>query len=218
MMNNMMKALLSVILMLLFPMTGYPEDHSPANGTTKADLYKNLEKELGTAPDGFSWNFCRNAISLKPDGWFVHDVTQNLHGPVQTTHAMSPVDFSASKPFETGFTVGIFTNLKKYGQPEPSKSASILIGMVLNSHAREDILHLRRDKKGEFDLFWIRYRDAPPGQTPIIVHQFYVADDVTDNLNFFIFESPEDKWDENWKKYGEVILKRVSVIPGYPND
>jgi hypothetical protein len=214
----MRKILIAIVMMLFTSSMSFAEDYSQINTMSVDKIYENVKAQLGTAPDGFSWDLYRNAISLKPVGWFVHDKVNNINGMISATHAMSPVDFSEKNQFETGFTVGIFTNLKKYAKPEPSKTASIMIGIDLKMHTKEDIKYLSQNQQGDVKAFWLRYRDAPPGKTPIIVHKYYLANDATDNLNYFIFESPEDKWEENWKNYGSVILKHVSFIPVYPSD
>lgn len=134
------------------------------------------------------------------------------------THAMSPKDFSLHQQFETGFTVQVFSNLMKYGKPSPSKSAAMMQWDITKSHTKEDIRYFSQADKGDFKVSWLEYRDAPPGLKPIIVRHFYLANDTTDNLNVFIFESPESSWNQDWKTYGEVIFKRLSAIPAYPND
>lgn len=214
----MRKILIAIVMILLTSSMSFAEDHSQINTMPVDEIYKNVKAQLGAAPDGFSWDIYRNAISLKPVGWFVHDKVYDIKGTISATHAMSPADFSENNQFETGFTVGIFTNLKKHAKPEPSKTASIMIGIGLKMHTKEDIKYLSQNQQGDVKAFWLRYRDAPPGKTPIIVHKYYLANDATDNLNYFIFESPEDKWEENWKKYGSIILKHVTFIPAYPND
>jgi hypothetical protein len=42
----------------------------------------------------------------------------------------------------------------------------------------------------------VRYRDAPPGLKPVIIHKFLIANDAADSVHMFTFESPESSWEE----------------------
>lgn len=60
-----------------------------------------------------------------------------------------------------------------------------------------------------------RFRDAPPGLKPIVVHKLILANNA-DSLHIFTFESPESTWTENWEKYGTPILGRLQVVAQLP--
>jgi len=60
---------------------------------------------------------------------------------------------------------------------------------------------------------FFRYRDAPPGLKPIIVHKFILANNSADSVHVFTFKGPADSWEENWAKYGTPILSKVNILP-----
>lgn len=190
----------------------------PGSAPKTDDMYSLVRLQLPPAPDGFDWNFFENAGFPKPRGWFEHSSLINAGGVTSDTYAASPKDFSAANPFETGFTVNRFANLEKFQKPKPSQSTIMMIKIVMASHQKEDIKYFSHSQKGDFDVTYFRYRDAPPGQTPEIIHQFYLANDTTDNLDVFIFESPEDQWDRNWTLFGAPMLSKTFVIPSFPNN
>ena len=215
-MKRILCAALFPVLMHAIPtLAGEPTATASPSGD---EIRAMVLAQMPPAPDGFAWNMFRNAVFLEPKGWFSHDLQRPAQGSVFATHALSPKDFSLQQPFETGFTVQVFSNLMKYGKPSPSKSAEMMLGIIAKGHAKEDIRYFSQADKGDFKVSWLEYRDAPPGLKPIIVRQFYLANDTTDNLDVFVFESPESRWDQDWKSYGEVMFKRLSAIPAYPND
>jgi hypothetical protein len=58
--------------------------------------------------------------------------------------------------------------------------------------------------------FLFRHRNAPGVAPPIVVHSFYIARDVKDELDMFTFESPEATWDESWAIVDQ-ILKHLMI-------
>lgn len=183
----------------------------------KNPVYQNVKAQLPPAPKGFTWKFYLNAAFLKPDNWNERTSSTNIKGTSHVLYAASAEEFNEKKQFETGFSLNIIDGLKKFQNLEANKAALIYIKPMLDSHKKEDVLMLDQRKNGDFDLTFFRYRDAPPGLTPIIVHQFLMANNVTDSLHVFIFESPEASWDENWKKFGTPILSKAIVIPSLPS-
>jgi hypothetical protein len=83
----------------------------------------------------------------------------------------------------------------------------------LDAHKKEEVLFLEQSTKGDFERTFFRYRDAPPGLKPIIVHKFILANNVTDSVHIFTFESPVDLWQDNWARYGTPIFSKVNVLP-----
>ena len=58
-----------------------------------------------------------------------------------------------------------------------------------------------------------RFVDAPLGMTPLVIHKFYIVDEVKDAIYLFTYESPKTSWEENWAKYGTPLLKKLLVVP-----
>ena len=109
-----------------------------------------------------------------------------------------------------GVTLKITGNPGKSIKLEAKKLAFAYLKPVLDSHKKEEILML------EQSIFFL-YGDAPPGLKPIIVQWLMLANNVTDSVHQFIFESPADTWDENWAKYGPPILGKLNVVASMPS-
>ena len=130
--------------------------------------------------------------------------------------ATSPEDFSATKEFEMGLTVQIISGSQKIAGIEAKKMALAYLRPFLAACKKEDVIMLEQSTDGDFERAFARYIDAPPGLKPIIVHKFILANNVTDSVHIFTFESPRESWEENWVKYGTPILNRVNVFRKAP--
>ncbi len=172
-----------------------------------------IHSQLPPPPAGFDWKLYKNAVFPKPAGW--HE--RELKNPANAfTYATSPEEFSGTKPFEMGLSVNIFTGTQRLRGLEAKKAALMYIKIDLDTHRKEDILILDQQPSGDYERTVFRYRDAPPGLKPVIIHKFILANNVTDSLHVFIFESPEATWAENWAKYGTPILSRLQVVAQLP--
>jgi len=145
---------------------------------------------------------------LKPNGW--NELTRGDFS--DSAYGASPETFTLTKNFETGLTIQIAraTNARK-GIPA-SHAAMAMMKSIVKTHKEEEILSLSEKESGAVKTYIIRYRDAPPGLTPIVVHKFFTADDSNDILHIFTFESPESSWDASWNSFGTPILSRIRYI------
>ena len=174
--------------------------------------------DLPALPEGFEWKTYKNAIFPKPVQWREQQATPNAPGIPTSTYATSPEEFSATKQFEMGLTVQIITDSYRIKGIEAKKVALLYLEPFLKSHKKEEILMLEQSTKGDFEHTYFRYKDAPPGLTPIIVHKFVLANNETDSVHIFTFESPMATWEENWTQYGTPILSKIIVqinMPAY---
>lgn len=175
-----------------------------------------IKSQLPPPPNGFTWHLYKNAVLPKPAGWHEHEKSATSGGIPFTVYAASPEDFSDTKQFEMGVTVQIISASQRIRGIEAKKMALIYLKPFLDTHKKEEVLVLEQNTKGDFERTFFRYRDAPPGFKPIIVHKFILANNVTDSVHIFTFESPEESWKENWTMYGTPILSKVSVLPNIP--
>jgi hypothetical protein len=185
---------------------------SPA-APTPEQIRAAIRTELPAPPDGFSWQLYKNTVFLKPAGWHERELKTPANSFI---YATSPEDFSGSKQFEMGMSVNIFTGTQRLRGLEAKKAALMYIKIDLDTHRKEDVLILDQQPSGDFERTVFRYRDAPPGLKPVIIHKFILANNVTDSLHVFIFESPEATWAENWAKYGTPIFSRLQVVAQLP--
>lgn len=179
---------------------------------TSEQLRDAVKAQLPPPPEGFTWQVYKNAVFPKPAEWTERELPPTKGPVVMSAYAMSPENFSAQRPFETGFSVQIITGPKRRMNLEARTMAMATIRPILSSHRKDEILILDQKSGGDFQQTFLRYRDAPPGLKPIIVHRFMPANEKTDTVHVFIFESPEDRWDENWARFGTPILQRVNVV------
>jgi hypothetical protein len=170
--------------------------------------------QLPPAPEGFVWRTYRGALFARPAEWrertAVQGVTKN--GIPMTVYAASAEEFSESKQFEMGITIRAIIHPHQIAKVDATKMAYIYLQPFLEAHKPPDALLVDRNRRGDSENLVFRYRDAPSGQTPIIVHKFVVANDKLDSVYVFTFESPEKTWDENWKKFGTPLLSKLNVL------
>lgn len=200
----------------LLAASGVAAAQAPAGAPpTPEQIRAAIRTELPAPPDGFSWQLYKNTVFLKPAGWHEQEAPRPPGLPAGT-YATSPEAFSQTKPFEMGFTVNVFSGLQRLRGLEARKAVPLLLKPILDTHSKQDILMLDQQPAGDFERTVMRYRDAPPGLKPIIVHKFILANNVTDSMHDFTFESPEASWAENWARYGAPMLSRLQVIPQLP--
>lgn len=163
------------------------------------------------APQGYGWRLYRNAVFLKPSGW--HEQTRDLAPERVPTYAMSPEEFSADRQFTMGMTLQIIVGPRQHAGIAPAKAALAFLAPYADSLKDENVLMYSSGKNGEFETTALRFRDAPPGLEPIIVHKFIMTNDAADSVHIFTFESLEATWQENWAAFGEPIFGKLAVLP-----
>jgi hypothetical protein len=112
-----------------------------------------------------------------------------------------------------GLTVQVISGTQRLRGIEAKKAVPLFLKPILDSHKKEEVLLLDLKSSGDYDRTVFRYRDAPPGLKPVIVHKFILANNVTDSMHIFTFESPEASWNENWAKYGTPVISQLQVVP-----
>ncbi|NTV10775.1 MAG: hypothetical protein HGA47_08360 [Zoogloea sp.] len=175
-----------------------------------------IKSQLPAPPDGFVWQLYKNAVFLRPGQWNEREMAGSTIGIPFTVYAASPEDFSTTKQFEMGVTLQIISGSQQLRNIEAKKMALAYLKPFLDAHKKEEVLMLQQSTRGDFERTFFRYRDAPQGLKPIIVHKFILANNVTDSVHIFTFESPAETWDENWTRYGTPILSKVNVLPNVP--
>jgi hypothetical protein len=175
-----------------------------------------IRTQLPAPPEGFAWQLYKNAVFPKPVEWREQQMAASTAGIPVTVFAASPEEFSATKQFEMGLTVQIISGSQRIRNIEARKMVLVYLKPFLDAHKPDEVMMLEQSTRGDFERTFFRYRDAPPGAKPIIVHKFILANNVTDSVHVFTFESPAATWDENWARYGTPILSKVNVLPNVP--
>lgn len=189
---------------------------TPRSSPSTEQIREAIKSQLPTPPEGFVWQLYKNAVFLKPGQWKEREMVASAIGIPFTVYAASPEDFSVTKQFETGLTLQIISGSQRIRNIEAKKMALAYLKPFLDAHKKEEVLMLEQSTRGDFERTFFRYQDAPQGLKPIIVHKFILANNVTDSVHIFTFESPVETWDENWTKYGMPILSKVNVLPNVP--
>jgi hypothetical protein len=184
--------------------------------SSPAEIRKAIQSQLPPPPEGLVWKLYRNAVFLQPAKWHERERAGQVAGIPTIAYAASPEMFTETKPFEMGLTVQIIDGPHKVLGVDASKMALAYLKPFMDLHKPEEILRFEQNRRGDFEYTFFRYKDAPKGLKPIIVHKFLLANNVTDTVHVFTFESPEASWNENWKKYGTPFLGKVNVLPHVP--
>ena len=169
------------------------------------------EWALPMLPIGFVWQRIE-AIEVAvptPEDWKMHH-KREAYGK---TYAFSGEPLNDKGQFETGLTVQL-TWHPQLSSINAAKAADLALQAISKSilnKADNQLLRGTLDNKAGKKVLIVRYRNAPPNLTPIIVHIMVIADPLTGLIYQFTFESPESQWAESWK-IGEQILSRVSVF------
>jgi hypothetical protein len=175
---------------------------------------------LPQPPPDFTWVRYRNVFLLKPVGWHEHSVPDSGEGraTVLGAWAMSPEEFSQTQQFLTGLTVQVIGSASlKYGL-SADKVALMYLKPFVDAHKREDVLMFSTKEGKPYSAMYFRYRDAPPGKVPIIVHKSLMVSTGLDSVHVFTFESPEETFAADLAKFGTPILEQMLVVPRLPAD
>lgn len=213
---NLTIKFLAITLLFLATHPAIAEDAAQTPMSTEQQIRQAIKSQLPAPPEGFIWQLYKNAVFLKPEKWNERERNDNITGIPYTTYAASPEEFSDTKQFEMGVTVQLIINPQRIRGIEAKKMALVYLKPFLDTHKKDEILMLEQSTKGDFERTFFRYRDAPPGLKPIIVHKFILANNATDSVHIFTFESPSESWDENWLKYGTPIIGKINVLPNVP--
>lgn len=214
--GNIFAALSFFAAILLWPTSPAWAQAAPGSPPGADRIAEAIKSQLPAPPAGFVWRLYKNAVFLKPEQWKEQESSSQMAGIPVTVYAASPEDFSATKQFEMGVTLQIISGPGRIQHTEAKKMALAYLQPLFSTHKKEEILMLERSTRGDFERTFFRYRDAPAGLKPIIVHKFILANNVTDSVHIFSFESPAETWDDNWIKYGTPIFSKVNVMTNVP--
>ncbi len=185
---------------------------------SQVQVQEAMLSQLPAPPQDFTWQLYKNVVFLKPERWHEQEIATSVAGIPFTTYAASPEVFSKTKQFEMGFTIQLISGSQRIKGIEAKKMVLLFLKSTLDTHKREEVLMLEQSNQGDFERTIFRYRDAPQGMKPIIVHKFFLANNVTDNVNIFTFESPLESWSDNWTKYGTPIISKLNILPNVPSE
>lgn len=187
---------------------------APAVGVE--DIREAIKTQLPAPPEGFVWQLYKNAVFLQAVNWNEAQHLSSTGGVPLTAYAASPERFSERNPFEIGLTVEIISGSQKIRRMEAKDMALLYLQPFVQAHTKDNVLMLERSENADSERTVFRYRDAPTGSKPILVHKFVVASNEADTVHVFTFQSPEDTWKDNWKAYGKPFLGQVVVLPHVP--
>ena len=177
-----------------------------------------FEKNLGKAPEGYSWTLCHNGFLAirKPEGWFFKEEGPSAKGTMACF--ISKEAITSNSDFKTGFTINILTKFQEKSGERPSEYMKRFIAKMAKEtkEAGEKIDQYSPPKDGiisSIALRTTRNLTDKQGKNPVLttVHHFLAANDNTSTLYISSFESPADEWDDAWKT-GEKIVELVGFL------
>lgn len=167
---------------------------------------------LPDAPAGLEWKRLEaiNMAVLVPLGWKRHE----KRGPYQRVASFSDEPLDRDGRFERGLTIRLFWHPQAAAGNEALAVDSLLGSLASGITADErnnKVINATLESQHGKRVMIIRYRNAPEGQMPIIVHCMHIGDPRTGLVHQIILESPEPTWDDNWK-LGEQISRRIQLV------
>lgn len=165
-------------------------------------LARAQEFSVSNPPPGYAWVFIPNTSTavLRPEDWFVTARTNNGTIACFITHE----NLQVTGQFQTGLT---FNFVPKVSQTAGLSAIRYAAAFIQEAQQTKEVLlepWVNESAPGLFGM-GIRYRQETE-DSPVIVHNFLIADDLEDSIRLFIFESPETNWDAAWK-VGEVLMR-----------
>ena len=156
--------------------------------------------DLPTAPPGYAWQEIPEikAAFLKPTGW--HFKRESKKGTL--AYFITKEDIDKVGRFDTGLTINVIREMK---------------GRSAVEYAKSFVDRLTRDKRGEqwtrtsapLVQFGCRYKASDARGTAKIL-TLMVANQKTNTLYLFIFESPESDLDSA-SQTGEKIMDMLAI-------
>ncbi len=175
-----------------------------ADSESKEDIRKAIYAALPKPAEGYEWALFQGVAMLRPIGWY-----EISKGGTYCTSVESVRDKGS---FETGATIQVIRNIKKkYGVSPLVITSKMVNDIKLNNDNKR--LILTTNSNGKTATVVYRYRNAPKGSKPIIVHKYYMISDQEDSVNIITFESNEQEWENYWNKHGKIILGQIGTIP-----
>jgi len=176
-----------------------------------------MQKRLARAPQGFLWRHYQAAVFVRPEAWS----ERTSLGPVArgggTAFVYTATPASGDPRLaDTVFTVEAIVGSRQLTGVDSPTVALLHLKPFVDAHTKEDVLLAERSTRGPFENTVFRYRDAPQGMKPMVVHKLVAASDRYDSVHVFTFESPEEHWKENWAAFGAPILRSAVVLA--PNE
>jgi len=159
-----------------------------------------LAADLPPAPDGFTWQEVPDikAAVLKPQGWFFKREQQKD----TRAYFITNENIDQGGDFKTGLSVNVFRKLKKSKATDQAKS------MIANLVDKYHVEPFER-KTGSFYELGCELKDTDESGT-IVMRELAVANEKTNTLYLFIFESPEAEWNAA-SKVGEQIMDKLAL-------
>ena len=179
-----------------------------ADGTSESerseDLRARILEMLPKAPEDFQWVIFRGVAMLRPLYW-----NEYAKG---ATYCTSVESVAEKGSFETGATIQI---IRDVGDKYQGSLLSLVAEMIKKIEAKaENSRHiLNVNEHDEVKTVVHRYRNAPDGLTPIIIHNYYQVSKKNEFINIITFETTEEKWDLYWDKEGKTIIGMIVGVP-----
>ena len=199
--------------------TGEPRDH-PSAGFRPSSAEKKTLPPLPQPPGGFEWKQFRNVDFLQPLSWhvIVQETPPIKDGVGMDVYATSPQRFSDAAPFETGFTIQVMSGMKSGVWPGTKPVLAKYITSFLQRIEKTNVLMFEEGRQKNLEVINFCYRDIIEGQLSVIVHKLIAMSEELETIYVYTFESPESTWQQQWSRYGALILHHIAMAESAPLD
>jgi len=140
---------------------------------------------------------------LVPEGWHTK---QCLNGSAKGYFISKTKITKESPVFETGLTLNVLNKFKTKKGKDPVVWAKLYRDIAAK---KGEVLKSWDNDMGPFKSVGFRLRTVDE-KGSFIMHHLFVINPKTDTLYFYLFEAPEEKWDDAWKP-GEKIMKMLLI-------
>jgi len=157
---------------------------------------------LREAPPGFTWKACEKLQEfwfLVPDGWFFKE--EEREGTVAVFITKEPIEREGW--YRTGFSVNAIQQSAAKTGVAPSSYAQLFMEKL--AVTAEKTWGFRRLGYEPYLKGYGTFSKATAPFGPLIQYTIALGNDTTGTFYLMIFESPEQSWEEEFKRGSEII-------------
>jgi hypothetical protein len=170
--------------------------------------YKNEVIKPLEVSAGYEYVYCDEVIVLKPKEW--QFVIEQAKG--NKAFFISKEHWKKNEFYRTGLAGYILRNVSNLFKM-PANLSSVRYLEIIKSNRNIDVLDTWSSDKNEdgYEVFGMEVRNREIPHAPIRIYYVCFANNELDVMYNFVFESPEEDWEEN-KKIGSKILSKVNFL------
>ncbi|KAA1257250.1 hypothetical protein LF1_53990 [Rubripirellula obstinata] len=157
---------------------------------------------LPSPPTGFEWQWCEDVSVgiLKPHQWHYKTARKNA----TRGYFITQENIEDTGGFNTGLSLNVIPGVGMKRGGTASEFAKLFI-QEATKEKESVLLVIPPNQAGPAQTFGCRIK-----KDGSVIHNFLIADDANDVVYMFIYESPEQDWEEAWSK-GQTMLRKLYI-------